>query len=189
MLRRTGGRWKRSRFKIQDSRRCYGSWRNWRFSGSKLREYMEKNKWLQNNIEEEEYFKHRLMRFLETSFVMIFCVVLVKLLCSTMPFFSRWNGNVVFEGYVATLKKNVNNALLLLLSKICEIRQICLIYSNRIVNLWLPTIAMGNSLVGIAPSQIFPLEHYMADIAELQLEKRSGVRTGFTKIVSRVTFH
>ena len=32
---------------------------------------------------------------------------------------------------------------------------------------------MGNSLVGIAPSQIFPLEHYMADIAELQLEKRS----------------
>ena len=33
---------------------------------------------------------------------------------------------------------------------------------------------MGNSLVGIAPSQIFPLEHYMADIAELQLEKRSG---------------
>ena len=32
--------------------------------------------------------------------------------------------------------------------------------------------AMGNSLVGIAPSQIFPLEHYMADIAELQLEKR-----------------
>lgn len=48
---------------------------------------------------------------------------------------------------------------------------------------------MGNSLVGIAPSQIFPLEHYMADIAELQLEKRSGVRTGFTKIVSRVTFH
>ena len=40
---------------------------------------------------------------------------------------------------------------------------------------------MGNSLVGIAPSQIFPLEHYMADIAELHLEKSLG-STRFLKV-------
>ena len=31
---------------------------------------------------------------------------------------------------------------------------------------------MGNRLVGIAPSQIFPVEHYTTDIHDLVFERR-----------------
>lgn len=31
---------------------------------------------------------------------------------------------------------------------------------------------MGNQLVGIAPSQIFPVEHYLTDHADLKFDTR-----------------
>lgn len=31
---------------------------------------------------------------------------------------------------------------------------------------------MGNQLVGIAPSEIFPVEHYLTDYSQLQFDKR-----------------
>ena len=32
--------------------------------------------------------------------------------------------------------------------------------------------AMGNQLVGIAPSQIFPVEHYLTDQTDLQFDAK-----------------
>lgn len=31
---------------------------------------------------------------------------------------------------------------------------------------------MGNQLVGIAPSQIFPVEHYLTDLRDFQFDKK-----------------
>ena len=33
---------------------------------------------------------------------------------------------------------------------------------------------MGNQLVGAAPAQIFPVEHYMSDIADLEFDSSLG---------------
>ncbi len=40
---------------------------------------------------------------------------------------------------------------------------------------------MGNQLVGAAPAQIFPVEHYMSDIADLDFDASLG-STRFLKV-------
>ena len=46
---------------------------------------------------------------------------------------------------------------------------------------------MGNQLVGAAPAQIFPVEHYMSDIADLEFDSNLG-STRFLK-VARARHH
>ena len=46
---------------------------------------------------------------------------------------------------------------------------------------------MGNQLVGAAPAQIFPVEHYMSDIADLEFDSSLG-STRFLK-VARAKHH
>ena len=52
---------------------------------------------------------------------------------------------------------------------------------------------MGNQLVGAAPAQIFPVEHYMSDIADLEFDSSLG-STRFLKaaryviILALITF-
>ena len=46
---------------------------------------------------------------------------------------------------------------------------------------------MGNQLVGAAPAQIFPVEHYMSDIADLEFDTSLG-STRFLK-VARAKHH
>ena len=52
---------------------------------------------------------------------------------------------------------------------------------------------MGNQLVGAAPAQIFPVEHYMSDIADLEFDSSLG-STRFLKaaryvIILKVRFN
>ena len=47
---------------------------------------------------------------------------------------------------------------------------------------------MGNQLVGAAPAQIFPVEHYMSDIADLEFDASLG-STRFLKVAKAKLDH